>query len=135
MYLCSIQVSLVEIPSYVFATLTVDHIGRKSLYVFCIMLTGVGCLSAAYLEDGDTAKTALCLVGRRRIFVFLLTVYISMKNVLFSGKFGAAAAFAIIFLFAGELYPTEIRSTAVGLCSTLARFGGIAAPQVYRKNF
>ncbi len=46
------------------------------------------------------------------------------------GKFGAAAAFAIIYLYTGELHPTEIRSTAVGLCSTMARFGGIAAPQV-----
>lgn len=46
------------------------------------------------------------------------------------GKFGIAAAFAIIYLYTGELHPTEIRSTAVGLCSTMARFGGIAAPQV-----
>ncbi len=103
---------MVELPSYVFATLTVDHIGRKALYIFCIMLTGVGCLAAAFLEDGNIFKTILCLIG----------------------KFGAAAAFAIVFLYAGELYPTEIRSSAVGLCSTLARIGGIAAPEVTMKT-
>ncbi len=50
-----------------------------------------------------------------------------------SGKFGAAAGFAVIFLYTSELYPTEIRSTAVGICSTLARVGGIAAPQVWEE--
>ncbi len=38
--------------------------------------------------------------------------------------------FALIYLYTAELYPTEIRSTAVGLCSTFARIGGVAAPQV-----
>ena len=55
-------VSLIEIPSYVFATLTLDHLGRKTLYVTSIMITGVGCLIAAFLEDG-AAKTSLCIAG------------------------------------------------------------------------
>ena len=46
------------------------------------------------------------------------------------GKFGAAASFAAVYLYTAELYPTQIRSTAVGMCSMMARIGGFAAPQV-----
>ena len=53
-----------------------------------------------------------------------------MRVFCFSGKFGASGAFAIVYLYTAELFPTSIRSTATGLCSMMARIGGIAAPQV-----
>ena len=33
-------------------------------------------------------------------------------------------------IYAGELFPTEYRGVAVGACSMVARFGGIAAPVI-----
>ena len=38
------------------------------------------------------------------------------------GKFGAAAAFAIVYVYTAEMFPTVIRSQAVGICSLVARF-------------
>ena len=52
----------------------------------------------------------------------------------FAGKFGGSACFSIVYIYAAELYPTSIRSTAVGLGSTVARVGGIAAPLVAGMN-
>jgi OCT family organic cation transporter-like MFS transporter 4/5 len=46
------------------------------------------------------------------------------------GKLGATASFAILFVYTAEMFPTEIRSTAVGSSSTCGRIGGILAPQV-----
>ena len=45
-----------------------------------------------------------------------------------TGKFGASASFAICYLYMAELFPTLIRSTAVGLGSTASKIGGLAAP-------
>ena len=36
----------------------------------------------------------------------------------------------MIYLWSSELYPSEIRGTALGMCSLSGRLGGIAAPQV-----
>ena len=47
-----------------------------------------------------------------------------------AGKFGASASGSVIFIHTTELYPSEIRGTAMGLCALFGRIGGIAAPQV-----
>ena len=52
-------------------------------------------------------------------------VYLSL-----AGKFGASAAFALVYLYTAEIFPTLVRATVVGLCSMFARVGGILAPQV-----
>merc|ERR1711879_55538 len=46
------------------------------------------------------------------------------------GRFGIVASFGIIFVYAAELFPTVVRSVAMGLSSTSARVGGVAAPMV-----
>ncbi|NXF99065.1 S226B protein, partial [Sakesphorus luctuosus] len=46
------------------------------------------------------------------------------------GKGCLAAAFNCIFLYTGELYPTVIRQTGMGLGNTMARLGSIMAPLV-----
>jgi len=38
------------------------------------------------------------------------------------------AAFTVLYVFAGEVYPTTIRSTGVGVGNGFARIGGILCP-------
>ena len=84
-----------------------DHLGRKLLFVFTMVLGGVFTLFCAFVEEGGL-RTSLALVG----------------------KFGASAAGSVIFSHTTELYPSEIRGTAMGICALFGRIGGIAAPQV-----
>ena len=106
-----------------------DHWGRKPIFVSSLLLTGIAAIPAGFMDDG-AAKTILALLGNcffgRKISHFLT----ARKNSVLSGKFGAAGSFSIVYLYTAELYPTVVRSTAIGMCSMMARIGGIAAPQV-----
>ena len=41
------------------------------------------------------------------------------------GKLLAGLCFGMCYLYTSELYPTALRGTAVGSCSTMARVGGV----------
>jgi MFS family permease len=40
-------------------------------------------------------------------------------------KFLASATYAIIYIYANELFPTNVRNTGMGICSMVARIGAI----------
>lgn len=44
------------------------------------------------------------------------------------GRFGISATYSVLTLYTAELYPTEIRNSALGTCSTWAHVGSISAP-------
>ena len=46
------------------------------------------------------------------------------------GKFFAAAGYALVYQYTGELFPTSVRSTAIGAASMFARFGSVLSPYV-----
>ena len=46
------------------------------------------------------------------------------------GKFQIAASFAVIYVYAGELMPTVVRSEAMGISSFIAGIGLLLFPQI-----
>jgi MFS family permease len=46
-----------------------------------------------------------------------------MVNVIL--KFFASGSYAIIYIYANELFPTQVRNTGIGICSMVARIGAI----------
>lgn len=40
-------------------------------------------------------------------------------------KFFASGSYAIIYIYANELFPTNSRNTGIGICSMIARLGAI----------
>ena len=49
------------------------------------------------------------------------------------GKFGITAAFAMVYVYTAELYPTVVRNMGMGVSSTASRLGSILSPYfIYR---
>ena len=46
------------------------------------------------------------------------------------GKFGASAAFAIIYVYSCELFPTLLRNSLMGVTCLFARMGGMISPYI-----
>ena len=79
-----------------------DCWGRRPILSFCQLVSGIACIGAGLLAGQEEFKT--------------LQVFLSLV-----GKFGASACFAIVYVYTAELFPTVIRNTAIGACSTIAR--------------
>lgn len=104
---------LVEFPGYTIVLLFLDRLGRKRLHCICMIVGGLTCLSTIFT----------ILFGGKELQA--LTTTLAMI-----GKLGAAAAFAIIYIYSAELFPTVVRNSALGASSCVGRIGNIAAPYV-----
>ena len=98
-YLSYVLVALIEIPAYIILPLVIDVWGRKPLFFLTQFVPGICCICCSFLTPG-TAFFAVLALG---------------------AKLGAAAAFNVTFMYTAQLYPTSIRNSAVGTCSTVAR--------------
>ena len=82
------------------------HLGRRrSLFVFLLLCSAVLILSSLIPPSATKLRIVLTLVG----------------------KFAATANFNSIYFYTCELFPTTLRSTSLGFCSTLGRLGGMTA--------
>merc|ERR1719233_2511773 len=109
MYQNMAAMAAVEIPGYILSMLVVECWGRRPILSFFQVLGGVSCISAGFVPaEYDTIRLSLALIG----------------------KMGISAGFAVVYVYTAELFPTKVRNSAVGLCSTMARFGGMVAPVI-----
>ena len=91
--------------------MAMDCWGRRPILSFCQLISGLSCIAAGLLFP----LTDNPGIGGLQVFLSLI------------GKFMASACFAIVYVYTAELFPTMIRNTAIGSCSTIARVGGICA--------
>lgn len=98
--------ALCEIPGSLLGYFYINYLGRRYILSGLQILSGLACLAAGLLVLAPNLwllQTILALVG----------------------KFGATCVFGTVYLYTSELFPTTMRGTAVGFCSTTARVGGI----------
>ncbi|VDO98409.1 unnamed protein product [Soboliphyme baturini] len=92
------------------------------------------CMVMVLLLLNSVGRKALLMSGFLLCSLLLLTTlmvpseYATIKMILVvTAKSLVAGVYAIIYIFSPELFPTMIRSTAMGCCSMVARFGAVSA--------
>ncbi|KAK7116168.1 organic cation transporter-like protein [Littorina saxatilis] len=104
--------ALMELPPSILFYLVVDRVGRKWATRPFFALAGLGLLCSGifrmYAEN--TAMRTLSVVSAML------------------GMVGASGMFGAIFFFTPELFPTNMRTQALGVASLAGRCGGMIAP-------
>ena len=82
--------------------------GRRNSLVASQAISAICCISGGLLiENSNFASLQITLVMIGRLF--------------------AGLGFTLVYLYTLELYPTDMRNTAIGTCSSIARAGGVIA--------
>ncbi|KAM7351840.1 carcinine transporter isoform 2-T2 [Cochliomyia hominivorax] len=101
--------AVVEIPSYLVCWYLMDSWGRRWPLSLSMILGGVACVITVMIPDEAVDET--------------LILYLVSKALL-------SASFLIIYPFAGELYPTQVRGIGIGVSSYVGGLGLIVIPFV-----
>jgi len=106
-YTNTVLLALVEFPGYLACYLLLDckPLGRRGTQALSFLVAGAALLLLLFPAQ-DQVHMALMLLG----------------------KLGATAAFVVVYILAGELFPTTVRGVGLGICNICARSGGIIAP-------
>ncbi|XP_036909066.1 solute carrier family 22 member 20-like [Sturnira hondurensis] len=108
-YLVQVLFGVIDIPAMLVATTTMIYVGRRATLASFLILAGLMVIANMFVpEDMQALRTAQAALGKGCL----------------------ASSFICVYLFTGELYPTEIRQMGMGFTSVNARLGGLAAPLV-----
>ncbi|KAL4708139.1 hypothetical protein ACJJTC_009918 [Scirpophaga incertulas] len=101
--------SAVEIPSYLVCWLLMDRVGRRWPLCLSMVISGIFCIATVMLPNEALTET--------------LILYLISKCFI-------SASFLIIYPYAGELYPTELRGVGIGTSAYIGGLGLIIIPFV-----
>jgi len=104
----------VEIPAYLLTNYLLGARGRRFTLAAFMITGGLACLAIQFLSFFGGVSGG-----------FVPSVISSCALL---GKLSLAASFAVVYIHSGEIFPTSIRNSAMGLMSVAARVGGILAP-------
>ncbi|NXD15384.1 S22AG protein, partial [Nothocercus nigrocapillus] len=106
-YLNLFLIGAVELPSYVIACIGMDKLGRRNTLIPFLLSSALICVLIMFIPQD-------------------FSILIILANM--AGKFSIGVAFGLIYLYTAELYPTIVRSLAVGSGSMMCRVGSVVAP-------
>ncbi|XP_030027815.2 organic cation transporter protein isoform X3 [Manduca sexta] len=98
----------IQVPGTLISIYANRVLGRKITLISANCITGLSCLLIIIIPQSGASHLTLGCIG----------------------LWGMSIAFATVYLYAGELFPTVVRNSGVGLSSTVARIGSMVAPFV-----
>ncbi|ROT63995.1 Organic cation transporter protein [Penaeus vannamei] len=100
---------LVEVPANTVVVPVIARFARRTLSIFFFVVSGAALLALPFMPSGHAwAAVSLAMVGKMSI----------------------TFTFNILFLFASEVFPTEVRTRGMGTSLMMSRIGAMVAPFV-----
>ncbi|XP_038179677.1 solute carrier family 22 member 14 [Arvicola amphibius] len=109
-YLRQIIPGILEVPAHLSCIILLENLGRKCGLFVSLILATISCLFLLFLPQELKSTIILMLV---------------------LGQFNVAASMTVFFIYTGELLPTVLRSTGLGMVTLAFSVGGITALAVY----
>lgn len=100
-----IMFSLAEYPPILITYFFLDKVGRKFLLCGSLLVSGIACIMPVLFISDHTNVWRLFLLGMSKCSVTI--------------------AFTILYVYTCELFPTNLRQSAMSLCSVFGCIGGI----------
>lgn len=100
---------MVDLPSFAMPMILLKLTGRRNTTI------------SLYFLAGSALMAVLAVPAENSNLIVLFAMM---------GRFGITAVYSIVTLYTAELFPTAIRNSALGTCSTMAHVGSISAPYV-----
>ena len=128
--------------SFVYYGLTLNSGSLIPGNLHLIFLVGGGLEAVAYILTiiaflylGRRVSTSACmLAGGAALLLTPVVTSTTSKAILAQfGKFAITGSFAMVYLYAAEVFPTAVRNAGVGSSSVWARVGGVIAPYIGRE--
>ncbi|XP_030373242.1 solute carrier family 22 member 3 [Scaptodrosophila lebanonensis] len=101
-------IALVEIPGFLVPLLVMDRFGRRYSLSGLMILSGLCCIATIFV-NGDN-------------YIWQLILFLVSKLTI-------TASFQVLYFFASEIFPTNLRNSLLSFCSMMGRFGSMLAPQ------
>jgi len=101
----TIAVTLAQIPGYYSAAFLLDRVGRKPIATAYLAMAGVACILLSQARAPEP--------------ILLWSAVISFFNL---------GAWAALYAYTPELYPTRVRGTGSGAAASIGRVAGTVAP-------
>ncbi|XP_063293401.1 solute carrier family 22 member 6-A-like [Pelobates fuscus] len=108
-FLLQLVFGAIDIPAKVLGAVSMSYLGRRVTQSAALMLAGTTMLANAFVPQGlKTLRIVLAVLGKGLV----------------GGSFNCA------YLYSGELFPTILRQTGMGVVAMKARVGSMVAPLV-----
>lgn len=101
-------VSLSTVPSVVSTYFMLTYMKRRWTFCSSMLLSGITIIASKYIASTQT---------------FSLILF-------FLGKFFIRHSLLVMYVYTGEMWPTSLRQTILGICSMFGRIGSILAPLI-----
>ncbi|CAM6087436.1 unnamed protein product [Calypogeia fissa] len=148
LYISVFMNGLIEIPAFAGTAYLLSKMGRKSLLVSAMALSGVCCVCGSFvyiMEKADGLKGGFLLRGFAERIGGSSHTYLQLSDTDSNDEFdmgllrliwavlgmlGMAGAFSLIYIYTAELFPTVVRNAALGLAVQAGGVGAVIAPFV-----